>query len=80
MGIHTFLEMIFFGGWKGTQLEFWKKLVYELVHNAMDVDGMIIGSLNTERVIEDLHYSYIYIPSYSKWVNGKWKKVYNRAY
>ena len=64
--VNTFLAMKYIGGWKGAQLEFRKKLAYELVHNTLDVDGAITRSLNTERVAENLHHSYISIPSYSK--------------
>ena len=78
--VNAFLAMHFFSGWKGTLLEFWNKLAYKLVHNILDVDGAITRSLNTERVAENLHHSYISIPPYSKWVDGKCNKVYNGAY
>jgi len=78
--VNAFLAMKFFGGWKGTQLEFRKKLAYELIHNALDVDGAITRSLVSERPAENLHHSYITIPAYSKWVEGRWKKVYTRGY
>ena len=45
------------GGWKGTKLEFGNKLVYELVHNSLDMDGAITRSLNAERGNENLHHS-----------------------
>ena len=46
----------FFGGCKGTQLEFRKKLACKLVHNTLDVDGAITRSLNTEKVGNNLHH------------------------
>ena len=61
-----FLTMIFFGGWKETQLEFGKKLDYELLHNALDVDGATTRILDTERVAKNFHHSYISTPPYSK--------------
>ena len=78
--VNAFLAMKFFGGYKGTKLEFRKKLAYELIHNALDVDGVITRSLVSERPAENLHHSYITIPSSLKWVDGKWKKVYTRRY
>ena len=53
-----------------------QKMAYELVHNSLDVDGAITRSLISERPAKNLHHDYISIPPYSKWVNGKWKKVF----
>ena len=72
--------MKFFGGWKGTQLEFRKKLAYELIHNALDVDGAITRSLVNVRPTDNAHHAYISIPPFSKWIDGKWKKVFARGY
>ena len=57
-----------------------QKLAYELVHNALDVDGAITRSLVSEISPDNLHHSYITIPQNSKWIDGKWKKVFARGY
>ena len=77
--VNAFLTMKCAGGRKETQLDFRNKLAYELVHNALGVDKEITRSLNTERVAESLHRSYISIPPYPKWVNDKRNKVYNQS-
>ena len=78
--VNAFLMMKFFGGWKGTQLEFRKKLAYELIHNALDVDGAITRSLVSVRPANNAHHAYISFPPFSKWIDGKWKKVFVRGY
>ena len=41
--INAYLAHCFWGGYKGPQIDWWKKLVYELIHNTYDneKDGIV---------------------------------------
>ena len=59
---------------------FGKKLLHDLIFNSIDVDGATTRSLTVEMEGPKLHHGLISVPKGSKWVDGKWEKVFQRGY
>jgi hypothetical protein len=78
--VNAYLGRSFFGEETETMLEFRRKLAYECVYNTIDDVGGVGEArqgrprrYQTEHKLENA-------PCYSKWVNGKWKQVYQLKY
>ena len=78
--VNAYLAMKYFGELSCTQLEFRRRLAHDLVFNGEDVDGALTRSLTVPIETKDLEHNLITVPKYSKWVDGSWKKVFNREY
>ena len=78
--VNAYLAMKYFGELSYTQLEFWRRLANDLIFNEEDVNGALTRSLTVPIETKGLEHNLITVPRYSKWVDGSWKKVFNREY
>ena len=78
--VNAYLAMVYFGGYKGTQWEWRKKMVYELLHNHLDTEGDDKMSFERRILRSTMEHKLITAPKSCKFYGGSWKKDYKFEY
>lgn len=78
--VNAYNAMKYFGNYEGTQLQFRKKLAYQLIHNPYDTEGIDKTPSSRRNLRSNDHHKLISAPPYCKFVGNKWTKKYKMKY
>ena len=78
--VNAYLAMKHFHGSDEDFITFRKKLSQELIHNKLDEQNEENGAKTRSSKRKKVEHSLQSVPPFSKYVDGKWKKVYKRKY
>ena len=78
--VNAFNAMKYFGSYQGTQWEFRKKLAYQMIHNAYDVDTKKKGQKQRRNMRSGTHHELMSAPPFSKFIGSKWSRKYRMKY
>ena len=78
--VNAYLAMKHFHGSDEDFITFRKKLSQELIHNKLDEQDEENGAKPRSSKRKKVEHSLQSVPPFSKYVDGKWKKVYKRKY
>ena len=78
--VNSYNAMKYFGKYDGTQMQFRRKLAYQLIHNPYDIDGKQKKTHSRQILRSTSHHELISAPPFCKFSGNKWAKRYKMKY